>query len=53
MQDFGSCCDRSGLLSKFQSGFRCGHSTTTALGRVKVSEDGGEGDGACPNGLFV
>jgi hypothetical protein len=29
--------DRSGLLSEFQSGFRCGHSTTTAL--VRVIED--------------
>jgi hypothetical protein len=29
--------DRSGLLSEFQSGFRYGHSTTTAL--VRVIED--------------
>jgi hypothetical protein len=29
--------DRSGLLSEFQSGFRCGHSTTTTL--VRVIED--------------
>jgi hypothetical protein len=29
--------DRSGLLSEFQSGFRCDHSTTTAL--VRVIED--------------
>jgi hypothetical protein len=29
--------DRSGLLSEFQSEFRCGHSTTTAL--VSVIED--------------
>jgi hypothetical protein len=29
--------DRSGFLSEFQSGFRCGHSTTTAL--VRVIED--------------
>jgi hypothetical protein len=29
--------DRSGLLSEFQSGFRCGHSTTTAL--VRIIED--------------
>jgi hypothetical protein len=28
---------RSGLLSEFQSGFRCGHSTTTAL--VRIIED--------------
>jgi hypothetical protein len=26
--------DRSGLWSEFQSRFRCGHSTRTALGRV-------------------
>jgi hypothetical protein len=29
--------DRSGLLSEFQSGFRCGHGTSTAL--VRVIED--------------
>jgi hypothetical protein len=29
--------DRFGLLSEFQSGFRCGHSTTTAF--VRVIED--------------
>jgi hypothetical protein len=37
------------------SGFRCGHSTTTALGSViedDVSDDGGEDDDACPNGFF-
>jgi hypothetical protein len=29
--------DRSGLLSEFQSGFRCGHSTTTAsLGLLRI-----------------
>jgi hypothetical protein len=32
-----SYVDREGLLSDFQSGFRRGHSTTTAL--VKVTED--------------
>jgi hypothetical protein len=46
--------DHSGLLSEFQSGFRYGHSTRTALVRVrvKVLDDGGEGHGACPIGLF-